>query len=168
MSGQPVNSPKAVFEEGLNRARHITVAVVMIVYLLARLVLVKIIWARVRMVAAWLGFHLARWFLRIHAWLLPHWERLKRLAVETTHRWLRVLLNVLIEALMPVEKALARLGVVLKAHTERVAVSSAMTLVELFRAIFGAIGALFAAGFSRPAARKFMVRLSELLEEAQR
>lgn len=168
MSAQPAQSPKVVLEEGLNRARHIAVAVVMILYLLARLLVVKIIWARVRMMAVWAGFHLARVFLHIYTWLLPHWERLKRLALETTHRWLRVVLCVLFEALLPLEKALARVGVVLKAHTERVAVRGAMTLAELLRSIFGAIGALFSAGFSRPAAKKFMLRLSELLEEAQR
>lgn len=168
MSEQPIDSPRAVLQDGYNRARHILVAVVMIVYLLGRLLLVKIIWARVRILLAWLSFHFANGLLRIYSWLLPHWERYKELALQTTNRWLRAVLKVLIEALMPLERPLVRLGGVLKAHTERVAVRSAVSMAELLRAIFGAIGTFFASGFNRPAARKFLQRLSELLEEAQK
>jgi hypothetical protein len=168
MSSPPEQSPRAVLEEGLNRARHITVAAVMIVYLLARLLLVKIIWARVQIFLTWVGYHLARWLLRLSQWFLPHWTRLKQLAIHTTHRGLRLVLNALIQASMPVERLLLRLGVVLKGYTERAALQGAMTLTELLRALFGAISAFLAAGFNRPAARRLVLRLSELLEEAQR
>jgi hypothetical protein len=168
MSSPPEHSPRAVLEDGFNRARHMTVAVVMIVYLLARLLLVKIIWTRVKIFLAWVGYHLARWFLRFSQWFMPHWARLKLVAIHTTHRGLRVILSALIQASMPLERLLLRLGFVLKGYTERVALQSAMTLTELLRALFGAIAAFFAAGFNRPAARRFVLRLSELLEEAQR
>ncbi len=160
------NNPNEALNEGLLRAKNMAVAFGMIVFLLLKFFFVKIIWKRLSSGIAWVVVQVA--IVASKAWLKlqPHWERFKVFAAATKMKLVRSTLSVLIVALTPVENFLFKVTGIAKAHTEKAAHKSAMTIAQALANVFNAIGTAFQAGFSKPAMQKMLNRVFELVEEA--
>jgi hypothetical protein len=168
MTIQPSNSPGQVLHEAAARVRNMAVAAVMIVFLLAKLFIERVVAPRLRALSAWFMRHLARLVVWIWRWFEPRWDRLKTVAVQTRVRVVRRTLEVLIRLLTPVEEALLVVVGRARQRSNHLAERGAVSLAEILRATFNAIGALVRAGFSRPAVQGLLSRLLELAAEAQK
>lgn len=168
MSIQPSNSPTEILQEAASRAKNMAVAAGMIVYLLLKLLVDRIIAPRLRAVGRWLGLRLVQALLLTGGYLQPHWSRFKEVAGRTRVKVVRRVLELLIAGVAPIEAALGRLAGSAKQRSGLLAEKGAVSLAVVLRATFNAIGALFRAGFSRPAVQALVQRLLDLAGEAQK
>ncbi|MEB3196648.1 MAG: hypothetical protein VKP62_05530 [Candidatus Sericytochromatia bacterium] len=165
---EPPSTPGDALTDIGTRVRNMAGAAGMIVFLLLRMLLVKVIGERLRVFKNWLLYRLAVALATFFKWFQPHWERLNRLAQETSHRWLRQGLALLITWIGPLERRLGQWAGVVRQQSSQLATRGTLTVAELLRGFFNALGAALAAGFSRPAVQRLMQRIAALLEEAQR
>jgi hypothetical protein len=168
MTIQPSNSPGQVLQEAATRARNMAVAAGMIAFLLVKLFAERVLAPRARAVNAWCVRHFASLVVWAWRWLAPRWERLKEVAARTRVHVVRRSLEVLIRLLAPVEEAMLVVVGRARQRSSLIAERGAVSLAEVLRATFNAIGALFRAGFSRPAVQGLLARLLELAAEAQK
>jgi hypothetical protein len=168
MTIQPSNSPGEVLQEAATRARNMAVAAVMIVILLAKLFVERVVVPRLRALQAWVMRHLAG--LVVWAWrrLAPSWERFKVVASQTRVVVVRRVLEGLIRVLAPVEATLLTVVGHARQRSNALAERGAVSIAEVLRATFNAIGALVRAGFSRPAVQGLLSKLLALAAEAQK
>ncbi|MEB3330643.1 MAG: hypothetical protein VKQ33_15565 [Candidatus Sericytochromatia bacterium] len=168
MTIQPTNSPGQVLQEAAVRARNMAVAAGMIAFLLVKLFGERVLAPRARALRAWCLRHVAGLLVWAWRWLAPRWERLKAVTARTRVRMVRRTLEVLIRLLTPVEEALLVVVGRARQRSSELAERGAVSLAEVLRSTFNAIGALVRAGFSRPAVQGLLSRLLELAAEAQK
>ena len=165
---QVTATPKELFDEGLTRAKNMGVALVMIVFLLAKYVAVKLVWKRVERVLAIVVVRTAVLLSALYLKAQPHIERFKVMANETKNKTFRLVLGMLILILAPLENGLLKIFGIAKVQSERLAVEGASKAVQVVVPMLMALGQVIKAGFSKPAIQRMLNRLFEVLEEAQK
>lgn len=165
---QVTATPKELFDEGLTRAKNMGVALAMIIFLLAKYVVVKLIWKRVERVLAIVVVRTAVLLSALYLKAQPHIERFRVMARETKNKTFRLLLGVMILILTPIENGLLKMFGLAKVQSERLAVEGASKAVQVIVPMMQALGQVIKAGFSKPAIQRMLNRLFQVLEEAQK
>jgi hypothetical protein len=165
---QAVSDPKDLITQGAARAKNMGVALFMIGFLLGKYFLLKIVWVRVEKLLAVLVVRSAVLLGSLYKWLKPHLDRYRVLAVQTKNKLVRVTLGLLIVMLTPLERGLLRFFGVAKTQSEKLAVHGTTSAVSLVVTMFKAMSATVRAGISKPAIQRLLMRLFQLLDEAEK
>jgi hypothetical protein len=165
---QVTQDPKAMINEGATRAKNMGVAVVMIVFLLAKYFVVKICWKPLERYVGIIVVRSAVYLTKGYERLKPHIENLKARAQQTKNKLIRVSLGLLIVVLTPVETMLLKYFGVAKATSERLATQSTTSVLTVIATMMKATGAALRAGLSKPAMQKLLAKLFEVLDDAQK
>ncbi|MDB5100758.1 MAG: hypothetical protein JWM80_5179 [Cyanobacteria bacterium RYN_339] len=165
---QVSQDPKVMINEGAARAKNMGVAAFMIVFLLSKYFVVKICWKPMERWIAIIVVRSAVYLTKAYERLKPHVERLKVLAHQTKNKAMRLALGLLIVILTPVENLLLRFFGIAKTQSERLALQSTTSILTVVATMMRATGAALKAGLSKPAMQKLLMKLFEVLEDAQK
>lgn len=152
--------------EGATRARNMAHALVMIVYLVAKLVLVKIAGEQLRQLGTRLFLLATRVLQAAYLVLKPHLDRLRAQAHETTNKAWRTALVLLIAVVGPAEELVIRILGIAKAEAAKLAARGTRSAGQVLAAVGKAITQAIKAGLSRPAAQKLTMKVIRILEDA--
>lgn len=164
----PEVDPKALLQDGAKRAKNITTALAMVVVLLLKYFAVKVVGGQLKVVQSKTIVLLARLLQALYIVGKPHFEKLKVQARETTNQLKRTVLLALIAILMPIENVTLNTVKSAKEHSAKLAAQGVRTTVQVLRPIAQAIVTMMKAGFQKATVQKVVLRLIQILEEAQK
>lgn len=164
----PEIDPKALLQDGAKRAKNITTALAMVVLLLAKYLAVKVVGSKLKTVQSKSIVIGARLLQALYIVGKPHFDRLKVQAKETSNKLVRIALLTLIALLTPLENATLATVRSAKAHSAKLAAQGVRTTVQVIRPIAQALAQAVKAGFQKATVQKIVLRLIQILEEAQK
>lgn len=161
-----IAATRDMLSEGATRARNMAHALVMIVYLVAKLIFVKMLGEQLRHVGTRLFLLSSRLLQATYLVLKPHLERLREQARHTTNKAWRTALVGLIGVVGPIEELVLRILGIAKAEAAKIAARGTRSAGQVIAAIGKAIAQAIQAGLSRPAVQKLATKVIRILEDA--